>query len=49
MLPGGGGAYIRFWYNSWNGHIPLNDLYPDLFSCSVSKEAWIFDLVILVL
>ena len=26
-------------------YIPLKDLYPDLFACSVSKEAWISDLV----
>ena len=35
-----------FWHDPWSGPIPLKDLYPDLFACAVSKEAWIFDLVV---
>ena len=35
------GHRIRFWYNPWNVPIHLKDLYPDLFSYSVSKESWI--------
>ena len=27
------------------GHSPQNDLFPNLFACSLSKEAWISDLV----
>ena len=42
----GKGHRIRFWYDPWSGPIPLKDLYPDLFACSVSKGAWIFDLVV---
>ena len=40
------GHHICFWYDPWSGSIPLKDLYPDLFACAVSKEAWISDLVI---
>ena len=42
----GEGHRIRFWYDPWSGPIPLKDLYPDLFTCAVSKEAWIFDSVV---
>ena len=40
------GHHIRFWYNPWNVPIHLKDLYPDLFSYSVSKESWISNLVV---
>ena len=39
------GLRIRFWYDLWCGHIPLKDLYPDLFSCAIGKEAWISELI----
>ena len=42
----GEGHHIHFWYNPWRGLIPLKDLYPNLFACSVSKEAWISNLVV---
>ena len=42
----GEGHRIRFWHGPWSEPIPLKDLYPGLFACSVSKEAWIFELVI---
>jgi len=42
----GEGHRVRFWNNPWNGPIPLKDPYPDIFACSVSKETWIFDLVV---
>ena len=42
----GEGHRIHFWYDPWSGPIPLKDLYLDLFACAVSKEAWIFDLVV---
>ena len=40
----GEGHRIRFWHGPWSEPIPLKDLYPGLFACSVSKEAWIFEL-----
>ena len=42
----GEGHCIRFWYDPRSGPIPLKDLYPDLFACAVSKETWIYDLVV---
>ena len=42
----GEGLCILFWYDLWCGHIPLKDLYPDLFSCALSKDAWISELII---
>ena len=39
------GLHIRFWYDLWCGHIPLKDLYPDLFSRAIGKEAWISELI----
>ena len=38
------GLRIRFWYDLWCGHIPLKDLYLNLFSSAIGKEAWIFEL-----
>ena len=43
---GGEGNHIRFWHDSWSGRLPLNDLYPDLFECSVDKEALIYDVLV---
>ena len=42
----GEGNHIRFWHDSWSGRLPLNDLYPDLFECSVDKEALIYDMLV---
>ena len=42
----GEGHRIRIWHGRWSGHAPLKDLFPDLFTCSLSKEAWISDLVV---
>ena len=42
----GEGNHIRFWHDSWSGRLPLNDLYPDLFECSVDKEALIYDVLV---
>ena len=36
---------IRFWYHLWCGQIPLKDLYLDLFSRAMGKEASIFELI----
>ena len=41
----GEGLHIRFWYDLWCGHIPLKDLYLDLFSRALGKDAWIFELI----
>ena len=30
-----------FWYDPWSGHLPLRELYPDLYACFVSKEAMV--------
>ena len=42
----GEGNRIHFWHEPWSGPIPLKDLYPDLFACSVSKKLifliWLF-------
>ena len=35
----GEGLHIRFWYDLWCGYIPLKDLYPDLFSRAMGKDA----------
>ena len=42
----GEGHCIHFLYDPWSGPIPLKDLYLDLFACAVSKEAWIYDLIV---
>ena len=41
----GEGFRIQFWYDLWCGQIPLKDLYPDLFSRDMGKEASIFELI----
>ena len=41
----GEGFRIRFWYDLWCGQIPLKDLYPDIFSRAMGKEASIFELI----
>ena len=44
----GEGLHIQFWYDLWCGYIPLKDLYPDLFSRAMGKEAWILGLLTIV-
>ena len=41
----GEGLRIRLWYDLWCGHIPLKDLYPDLFSHALGKDVWISELI----
>ena len=41
----GEGLCIRLWYDLWCGHIPLKDLYPDLFSHALGKDVWISELI----
>ena len=43
----GEGLHIRFWYDLWCGYIPLKDLYLDLFSRAMGKDAWISELLLL--
>lgn len=40
-----GHVCIRFWHDLWCGHIPLKDLYPDLFSRALGKDVWISELI----
>ena len=42
----GEGNYISFWHDPWSGHTPLKELFPLLFACSQSKEAWISNLIV---
>ena len=42
----GEGHRIRIWHDPWSGQASLKDLFPDLFTCSLSKEAWISNLVV---
>ena len=42
----GEGHHINFWHDPWCGSNPLKDLFPDLFTRSRSKEAWISDLIV---
>lgn len=37
----GEGNRIQFWCDPWSGHLPLRELYPDLFACSISKEVMV--------
>ena len=42
----GEGNCISFWHDPWSGHTPLKELFPLLFACSLSKEAWISNLIV---
>ena len=35
----GEGCCVSFWHNPWCGPIPLMELFPAMFACSLSKEA----------
>lgn len=41
----GEGFHIRFQYDPWSNLDPSKDFYPDLSINTISKEAWIADLV----
>ena len=30
---------VSFWHDTWCGPIPLKELFPSMYDCSVSKEA----------
>ena len=42
----GEGCRVSFWHDPSSGPIPLKELFPAMFACSLSKEAWVFDLVV---
>ena len=42
----GEGCHVSFWHNPWCGPIPLKEFFPAMFAYSLSKEAWVSDLVI---
>ena len=42
----GEGNRVRFWHDPWCGPTPLKELFPSMYDCSVSKEAWVSDLVV---
>ena len=42
----GEGCCVSFWHDPWCGPIPLKELFPATFACSLSKEAWVSNLVI---
>ena len=42
----GEGDCISFWHDPWFGSNPLEDLFPNLFTHSRSKETWISNLIV---
>ena len=42
----GVGCRVSFWRDPWCGPIPLKELFPAMFACSLSKDAWVSDLVL---
>ena len=41
----GEGTRIRFWHDRWIGDNTLKDLYPELYVCSVAKDACISEIL----
>ena len=41
----GEGTRIRFWHDKWIGDNTLKDLYPELYVCSVVKDACISEVL----
>jgi hypothetical protein len=39
----GDGSRVRFWHDLWCGEQPLKISYPDLFSITHFKDAWVVD------
>ena len=37
----GEGSRVSFWHDPWCGPTPLKELFPSMYACSVSKEAWV--------
>ena len=42
----GVGCRVSFWRDPWCGPIPLKELFPTMFACSLSKDAWVSNLVL---
>ena len=42
----GEGSRVSFWHDPWCGSTPLKELFPSIYDCFVSKEAWISDLIV---
>ena len=42
----GEGCRVSFWHDPWSGPIPSKELFYAMIACSLSKEAWVFDLVV---
>ena len=42
----GEGSRVSFWHDPWYGPTSLKELFPSMYDCSVSKEAWVSDLVV---
>ena len=42
----GEGSRVSFWHDPWCGPTPLKELFPSMYACFVSKEAWVSDLVV---
>ena len=42
----GEGCRVSFWHDPSSGPIPLKELFPAMFACTKSKEAWVSDLVV---
>ena len=42
----GEGNRVSFWHDPWCGSTPLKELFPSMYDRSVSKEAWVSDLVV---
>ena len=42
----GEGSHVSFWHDPWCGPTPLKELFPTMYACSLSKEAWVSNLVV---
>ena len=40
------GSRVSFWHDPWCGPTPLKKVFPSMYDCSISKEAWVSDLVV---
>ena len=44
----GDGSRILFWHDKWTGDVPLKILYPQLYLCSANKEAYVSEVLSLL-
>ena len=42
----GEGCRVSVWHDPWSGPIPLKELFPAMFACSLFEEAWVSNLVV---